>query len=307
VPPTFLVAAPPYGHKSAGVRALYRLCHHLNAAGYSAAMAPLLGATEPPPGWLAPVHGGAAGDGIVVYPEIVPGNPLRARKVVRWALNNPGLLGGDARYPDSEMVFVFNPERLALASRAVSRPLGRGRVLRPALIDPDHIYPRHDIPKTIDCLYVGRAQALRALHPLPDEGRLQSVEAATPTLASLGDLLRRTRTLYAYDHASTILKEAKICGCTVRVVGEDGRLHDPETCACAYNIYWQDDFRRTYARAFHDSSFVYAFVAELRTRWPVPGPATPRPAAGLVARIRGFVAAAAKRAKWRIAGDGTTQ
>ena len=37
-------------------------------------------------------------------------------------------------------------------------------------------------------------------------------------MASLGDVLRRTRTLYSYDHKSTILKEAVICGCRVLVV-----------------------------------------------------------------------------------------
>ena len=47
-------------------------------------------------------------------------------------------------------------------------------------------------------------------------------------MASLGDVLRRTRTLYSYDHKSTILKEAVICGCRVLVVHEDGRLLDPE-------------------------------------------------------------------------------
>lgn len=33
-------------------------------------------------------------DGIVIYPEIIPDNPLRSRRVVRWLLNRPGYVLG---------------------------------------------------------------------------------------------------------------------------------------------------------------------------------------------------------------------
>src|SRR3954469_3045856 len=110
---TFLVWAPPYTHRSSGVRALYRLCHHLNNGGYPSAIMSERVANDLPD-WSTPFHFGPVGDSIVIYPEIVSGNPLQARKVVRWALNNPGLLGGDSSYPDEEMVFVYDPRRLAI-------------------------------------------------------------------------------------------------------------------------------------------------------------------------------------------------
>jgi hypothetical protein len=270
--PTFLVVAPTYTHRSAGVRALYRLCHHLNAAGYRAAMTPLSDRIDKLPVWFTPLHTGPVGDGLVIYPEIVSGNPLNASKVVRWTLNNPGLLGGDTFYPDDEMVFVFNPTRLGLVSKSVNTPLGPNRILSVALIDPAFIYPDPRVPKTIDCYFVHKGHSLRAKHPLPNEAALQQLEAVTPNMESLGKLLRRTRTLYCYDHASTVLKEAKICGCEVLVMHEDGELRDPETCGCPYNVFWGGRFRENYARGFHDSSFVHTFVAELRTRWDVPDP-----------------------------------
>src|SRR5206468_9783222 len=96
-----------YTHRSGGIRALHRLCHLLNEAGYSARLLPnrldLPFATNP--AWNTPLHSGSIGDGIVIYPEVVSGNPLLARRVVRWALNFPGKLGGDASYAESEMVF----------------------------------------------------------------------------------------------------------------------------------------------------------------------------------------------------------
>ena len=55
--PTFLIAAPNYTHKSAGVRALYRLCHHLNVAGYSAAVTPFPGVRiDNLPDWNTPAR-----------------------------------------------------------------------------------------------------------------------------------------------------------------------------------------------------------------------------------------------------------
>ncbi|HML08479.1 MAG TPA: hypothetical protein VK430_10190 [Xanthobacteraceae bacterium] len=269
--PAFLVVAPSFSHKSGGVRALYRLCYQLNAAGYSAAVTPMGWRIDAVPDWPVAVHNGPAGDSIVIYPEAVSGNPLQADKVVRWTLNTPGLLGGDAFYPDEEMVFVASPAQLATVSKSVSKPLGPHRVLSVGLIDPAHIYPDPAIEKTLDCIFTHKGEAIRARFPLPNEASLQRIEDITPTMASLGDVLRRTRTLYSYDHKSTILKEAVICGCRVLVVHEDGRLLDPEKCGCVEsNVFWEDGLRENYVRKYHDCTFVDAFIRELTMRWHVP-------------------------------------
>jgi hypothetical protein len=268
--PVFLIVAPSYTHKSGGIRALYRLCHHLNSAGYPAAMTPMFERIDNVPDWLTPVHTGTVADSIVIYPEVVSGNPLKADKVVRWTLNNPGLLGGDSFYPDEEMVFTFNLARLPVVNKAVNKPLGPSRVLTVALIDPAYIYPDANVEKTLDCCFTHKGAALRARSPLPFESRLQHLEEITPSMEALGEALRRTRTLYSYDHASTVLKEAAVCGCRILVVHDDGQLLDPETCGCAHNVFWNEGFREDYARKFHDSSFIDAFVRELQTRWTMP-------------------------------------
>ena len=45
---------------------------------------------------------------VVIYPEIVAGNPLGAECVIRYVLNFPGLLGGDEAYPETETVVAFS-------------------------------------------------------------------------------------------------------------------------------------------------------------------------------------------------------
>ena len=228
--PTFLIVAPSYTHKSAGVRALYRLCYHLNAAGYFAAITPIGRRIKTLPDWPVAVCRGPVKDSIVVYPEVVYGNPLKAEKVVRWTLNTPKTF-----YSDEEMVFAMSPAQRPIVSRYVSKPLGPNRVLSLGLIDPAHIYPDPGVEKTLDCFFTHKGAAIRARWPLPNEANLRRIEDITPTMASLGDVLRRTRTLYSYDHKSTILKEAVICGCRVLVVHEGGQLLDPEKCGCVEN------------------------------------------------------------------------
>ncbi len=70
-------------------------------------------------------------------------------------------------------------------------------MLSVALIDPAYIYPDPTVEKTIDCVFTYKGASLRDRVPLPFEDRLQRVEEATPSMTALGDLLRRTRTLYS--------------------------------------------------------------------------------------------------------------
>lgn len=44
---------------------------------------------------------------VVVYPEVVYGNPLRATKVVRWLLHKPGFLTGKIGFTASELHFYY--------------------------------------------------------------------------------------------------------------------------------------------------------------------------------------------------------
>lgn len=47
-------------------------------------------------------------DSIVVYPEIVEGNPLGASRVVRWLLNKPGIIKGSVDFGADDLFFYFH-------------------------------------------------------------------------------------------------------------------------------------------------------------------------------------------------------
>jgi hypothetical protein len=95
---------------SSGVRCLYTLCHHLNRLGYKA----FVTGAGAPPHLLAPRIGlpliesnrRSGIDDIVIYPEVIAGNPFGGRKVARYLLTKPGffhsvsLINGSPVYMD---------------------------------------------------------------------------------------------------------------------------------------------------------------------------------------------------------------
>ena len=45
---------------------------------------------------------------VVIYPEATNGNPLKAKHVVRWILNTPGVCGGDGAYETTDHIFLYH-------------------------------------------------------------------------------------------------------------------------------------------------------------------------------------------------------
>ena len=137
------------------------------------------------------------------------------------------------------------------------------------LVDPAYIYPDVTVAKTIDCYYTRKGRRLRERLQL-NQPKLQPIEEVTPTMASLGEVLRRTRTLYSYDHASNVLKEAAISGCEVLVLHDDGQLLIRKPAAAPTISIGSRVTGRITSGGSGVCSFVRDFVRELITRWEVP-------------------------------------
>lgn len=64
--------------------------------------------------WLTPIFSGditslsERGDVIVIYSEWTFGNPLKAKRVARWLLHNPGFHRGDSYYTKGEVQFLLH-------------------------------------------------------------------------------------------------------------------------------------------------------------------------------------------------------
>ena len=155
---------------------------------------------------------------VVVYPEIVAGNPLRVRNVARLVLFYPGTNGGMRRYHHSEMTFTYLPEFLPGSD-----------ILTIPWLD-EELFNDPGYERTQDCCFVYKGG--RWIDP-PELRGLKTITMDWPeSREQLADLLKHTRTLYSFDSESAVLYEAMACGANVLIVTKDGYLTPP-------NIYRQ--------------------------------------------------------------------
>lgn len=133
-----MIFSPPYQEDNGGAIVLHYLCHLLNEKGYQAAIVPLYRTYESDQRFIfrgmrkslsskfqsfrrhfhtsselntpvirKPPHPLPA-DTVAIYPEIVAGNPLGAKNIVRWLLHRPGYLTGKIFYGTGELYFDYN-------------------------------------------------------------------------------------------------------------------------------------------------------------------------------------------------------
>lgn len=105
--PKFVVWSPGWDPGSGGCVALHKLVNDLNTLGHEAYI--LTDSTNPayntPTGHHIDL---SRNDVIVVYPEIIVGNPCNAKNVVRWVLNTVGKIGGDCKsWGKYDMVYRY--------------------------------------------------------------------------------------------------------------------------------------------------------------------------------------------------------
>lgn len=116
------IYAPAFVETSAGIRALHFLCHSLNQTGHlswlvihgtASADTPLVNPKLNTPvlnSEIRDLHFNHGEVPIVIYPETIPGNPLKAQVIVRWILNYPGALGGPKDFPVGERLIAYSIE-----------------------------------------------------------------------------------------------------------------------------------------------------------------------------------------------------
>jgi len=135
----FIIFSPSYSENNGGAVTLHHLCHLINKVGYECYLYPgfdnfeinILNFKKVLPIFLkkilrepfrrfkkskrfnTPILKKFPGEYnlhelVVIYPEIVFGNPLGAKNVVRWLLNDPGFFSGKIYYGPNEIYFKYS-------------------------------------------------------------------------------------------------------------------------------------------------------------------------------------------------------
>ena len=216
----YYIFALDYVQQSAGIRALHYLCHALNESGQEAYITS--GVTSPhlrTPGLSKKIiknHQVSGRVPIVVYPEIVSGDPLAAGGiVVRWLLNKPGHLGGETAYSDSDLVFVYDSN--FLPAEIV------GEVLHIPTYDLsifNNDNNPYDDAREYVCFYAHKYLIKGGELTGHVKNAISLCKDKKLTHGEIADVLRRSKLLYVYEPTALVV-EALLCGCPVSIVETD--------------------------------------------------------------------------------------
>ena len=207
----YVIYAPPYARNSGGKTALWKLAKALKEKGQEAYI--YIHRTETNKDLPAvsyydlEIIDTLPDDAVVVYAEVVYGNPLKAKKVVRWLLNHPGLLGGDTEYDEKEMMFTH------------SLAFGDYDMLFIPPFELDIFNTEGVGERKGSCVYYGKGKKWNAelIEEAEESGFFNESVMITKewpaTREGLAEIFKTSEMLYCFDEISGISTEAGLCGC----------------------------------------------------------------------------------------------
>ncbi|WP_157838135.1 glycosyltransferase [Pseudomonas sp. PH1b] len=213
-PSPYYLVATNYRRSSAGIRVMHMLCDALIRSGYEAyVMADVVNAQLMTPRLTNDVialHKSQGIEPVVVYPEVVAGNPLAGNVVVRYLLNRPGFLTGVGAesYGKDDLVFAYT-EDLQLPDRPAGRVMFMPPFDRRIFRLPDD--PAKRIPGKA-CFYRGRS-AQTAIDPaILGVDPIEITPHFPASWEELADVFQQCEYFYCTE-SSALAGEAALCGC----------------------------------------------------------------------------------------------
>ncbi len=152
---------------------------------------------------------------MVVYPEVIKGNPLGAKHVTRYILNTPGFLGGDGVFGERDLVYKFLDRFEAPDESRVNGLLHA--------YDPHLDLFRNRGGKRDGFCYTARHMGT-GRQPI---GECIDGYAKDGGHEYLADTFNRRRYFYSYCDITMISIFAALCGC-ISIVHPDGRTTPEE-------------------------------------------------------------------------------
>lgn len=151
---------------------------------------------------------------IAVYPEIVNGNPMEANTVVRYLLNEPGVMSNGiepspTEFDASDKLYVFS--KLFNTVKA-----DEDHLMFLPILDLRLFHDQRRRQRPYKCVFVGKGTD-RGLHPkdcIPIDRNLAQDQN------HLADFFNSCEVMYAYDPVSAMYEIARLCGCRVVLFNE---------------------------------------------------------------------------------------
>lgn len=211
----YYIACPDYVQKSSGPRVLHYLCHTLNELGYEA----YITANHTSPWLRTPKltteirksHELANRPPIIVYPEVVTGNPLKGHVVARWILNKAGHLGGTQKFCEEELLFYWDEWVLTNERHA-------DRLYLDSVNSRIFNNKQTAEQRTGTCYYAHKyLHQGGKVHPWLLDNSTSLCQDIPRSPEEIAQILRTATLLFCYE-PSNIVSEAYACGCPCVIV-----------------------------------------------------------------------------------------
>jgi hypothetical protein len=278
---TYIIASPPYEENNGGVIALHKLCATIRTLGRDSYLFPYFPHarydTEDQlinsrnfhytaentknflvnpaiPCYVVGVDNLNAiktrSDIVVVYPEIISGNPLEGKNIVRWLLHDAGFFTGKIYFQRGEIYFLY------------------GRLHQPVYIPGSHMsenpltvlhipYEHYNLTgaaevRTGTAYCIRKGKGKRIQHSLADSILIDGLPHK-----EVSSIFKRVKQFISYDTRTFYSTLAVLCGCDSIVIPDDGVSEDD----------WRPDLSSRYGVAYGFSNLEKArmskkFVAE---------------------------------------------
>jgi hypothetical protein len=175
---------------------------------------------------------------IVVYPEIVSGNPLRAPRYVRWLLHEPGFHEGTFSHAAGDLYFCYQE---AFNKNCPGMVYGGLLTIADTFLD---IYRQVNTGERRKVCYMIRKGIDRK--DLPDLSKLWVVDGYSHH--ELASAFNECRVCYFYDPYTTYTAYAAACGCIPVIVPMAG----------VSKKEWVPEEDRSYGVAYGEDDIQYA-------------------------------------------------
>jgi len=241
-----MIFSPPYQEDNGGSIALHYLCHLLNEKGFQAAIVPLYRTYESDERFIfrgmrksltsrfqsfrrhfhicpelntplirRPLHP-LPDDTVAIYPEIVAGNPLGAKNIVRWLLHRPGHLTGKVSYGTGELYFDYNAfsDGFEIPGSKVSEKKLFIAKYNESLYNQHSAFPKELRTGSAHCIRKGKEK--KFIHS-PDSILIDGLNHY-----EISEIFKRVKTFISYDTKTMYSTLAAVCGAESIVIPDEG-------------------------------------------------------------------------------------
>ena len=206
----YIVNIGPYNPHCGGIIAMHKLAHNLSLIGEQC----FLTTNLKNPNWLGSFTNDKyfnIEDTVCIYPEIVNGNPLNVKNVVRWILNEVGVVGGDSStWKDGDIAFVYADY---FSGKERNRIVGELRAFD-IMID---YWKDYGISRNGECYIVRKGK-----NKVLNKHSADSINLDNYNNEIALELFNKCKKFICYDSECFLAVQAAMCGCEVLVVPKDG-------------------------------------------------------------------------------------